>query len=124
MEGQMVIPSETKRPGMSPDDSELTPLISDEVRSFLDGKIPAETYMEFVRRHAAHEASRDAAFAPMRRPSLASSLIALAIAGYAIVGAALSLDKGNSGLAFIAGAGGIVTGAVVSIAIEKIIRRD
>jgi hypothetical protein len=78
-----------------------------------------------VRRHAAQEASRDAAFAPFRRAGLATSLIALAIALYAIWGAALSWNKHNSGLALIVGAvSGIITGVAANIVFERVFRRN
>lgn len=116
----MPLPSDTKRPDRTPEDgSELTPLVTDEARGFLEGTISAEDYSEFVRRHAAREAELDAASSYPRPTKVATEhrvvLVAvLAIAVYAAVGAVLSSNK-ETGLALIAALSAAVIGAITGI---------
>jgi hypothetical protein len=111
--------------------SELTPLVTDEAREFLDGTITAEAYSEFVRRHAAREAGYDTAFHSFQHATklaaqtkVVAVLAVLAVSAYAIVGAVLSASK-ETGLALIVAAGsGVASGAIVTVFYERLRRRE
>jgi hypothetical protein len=127
----MPLSSDTRRHDRTPDDGpELTPLVTDEAREFLEGRISAEDYSEFVRHHAAREAVRDLAWHSVQRAAGAASTgrtirltVLLAMVGYGAVGAILSSNQ-SSGPALIATlSSGIVGGAAVMIIYETFIRR-
>jgi hypothetical protein len=126
----MPLSSDTKRPDRKRDEgSELTPLVTDEARGFLEGRISAEAYSEFVRRHAAREAGRDTSSYLLRQAARVAEshniarLAAVVIASYAIVGAVLSSNK-ESGWSLVAALGaGVIGGATVMVVYESWLRR-
>jgi hypothetical protein len=129
----MPLPSETRRPDRKPDDgSELTPLVTDEARGFLEGRISAEDYSEFVRLHAARESRMDATPNYLRPASVAAEnrtvvlVTVLGVAIYAVVGVVLSSNK-DSGLTLIAAVSaaviGIITGVIALKAYENLAKR-
>ena len=119
----MPLSSETALPDNG---SELTPLVTDEAREFLDGTITAEAYSEFVRRHAAREAGYDTplrSFQHAAQTRVMAVLAVLAVSAYAIVGAVLSASK-ETGLTLIVAAGsGVASGAIVTVFYERLRRR-
>ena len=122
----MPLSSDTRRPDRTPDDGdELTPLVTDEARGFLEGRISAEDYSEFVRLHAAREAGLDAASDyphPTRLVIENRAIILVAILGvaiYAVVGAVLSSNK-DSGLTLIVALSAAVIGLITGIITVKI----
>jgi hypothetical protein len=123
-EVRMPLSSDTRRPDRTPEGgSELTPLVTDEARGFLEGKISVEDYSELVRRHAADEARLDAASSYLRPARMLQnrSVILLAVLGvaiYAVIGAILSSNK-ESGLALIAALSAAVIGAITGISSLK-----
>jgi hypothetical protein len=120
----MPLSSDTRRPVRIPDDgSELTPLVTDEARGFLEGKISAEDYSEFVRRHAAREAGRNATFSVAAKSRSTAVVAFLAFGGYAVAGAVLSSSK-EVGVALLAALGsGVIAGAAVVLVYESLYRR-
>jgi hypothetical protein len=110
--------------------SELTPLVSDEAREFLDGTISAEDYSEFVSRHAAREAGYDTVLRRQLQQTsklsvqvrLAAVSAVLAVAAYATVG--IALPNKQSGLTLIVAAvSGVTTGLFVTVLYNQIRRR-
>jgi hypothetical protein len=123
----MPLSSQATKPDRSPDDgSELTPLVTDEAREFLEGTITAEAYSEFVSLHAAREAGYDAALHSIQQATkiavetrVVAVLAILAVATYAVVGAILSSNE-ETGLTLIVAAGsGVAAGTLVTILYQR-----
>jgi hypothetical protein len=87
------------------DDAGEVPLLSDDGRSFLDGKIDAEVYIENSTRDAAEHAKRDLSiYLRQRRRHRSGLLVVLAIAAvaYGVLGIVSLATKGQGGFSAIA----------------------
>lgn len=141
----MPISNGVTNPDQTPEsESDLTPIVSEKAREFLEGKIPASDYIESVRRDAAREAHRDVALRRehMRRgtyvrehyvrPSeppgsrLVFVSILIGVTGFAAAVGAVSGNtvQRDSGL-FLTWAGvvGVIVGATATIIAERITHR-
>jgi hypothetical protein len=125
----MALSSAKRWSDRTPDEGpELTPLVTDEARGFLEGRITAKDYSDFVRRHAAREAERDLALHPSQHASPGRTrnhlLVLLAVVtGYGIVGVVLSSNQGF-GLPIIAAMSvGAISGTAAVIVYESLHKR-
>jgi hypothetical protein len=126
-------------------DSDLTPLVSDEAKEFLEGKMPASVYVDLVRRDAVNKAGRDAhlrreymrkdgvyvraSYVKRSGPTRISGPLesrfnrlvrAISLISAGVVGAALSVNSHRVGSWLLfASVGGVVavTGIVITVAI-------